>query len=206
VLNQHFKSKSNENYKIARKKGLFPQIKMSYSLFLQKFYFCHELTKYFKLKSEENFFYTVLLSFLSCIIRITLRIFSYGDDLSLFVPSSDEKYLRCNQVVAKRFFSKFEHTLPLNDVFLKEKPGNGYRIFILGESTVQGFPYDVNLAFSRILQRRLQDIFPYRTIEVINLGLTAISSYTLLDFVDEVLQQKPDVILIYTDIMNTMAH
>ena len=53
------------------------------------------------------------------------------------------------------------------------------------------------MAFTRILQRRLQDIFPNRLIEVINLGLTAVNSYTLLDFADELLEQKPDLVLIY---------
>ena len=61
-----------------------------------------------------------------------------------------------------------------------------------------GFPYEPNMAFPRILQRRLQDIFPDRTIEVINLGMTAVCSYTLLDFADEILEQSPDVVLIYT--------
>lgn len=149
---------------------------------------------------KKIIFYAVLVVLpfsLVLLLELTLRLFSYGDDLSLFMPSSDPKYLKCNQIVGKRFFSKIEFTTPLNDLFLEEKPVNGYRIFVLGESTVQGFPYDVNLAFSRILQRRLQDIFPDRTIEIINLGMTAISSYTLLDFVDELLQQKPDAVLIY---------
>jgi hypothetical protein len=154
------------------------------------------------LKAGKKFYFysvlVVLLFLLIVLLELAPGIFSYGDDLSLFVPASNKKYLKCNQTVAKRFFSKFEHTLPLNDIFLKEKPDNGYRIFVLGESTVQGFPYDANLAFTRILQRRLQDIFPNLTIEVVNLSLTAISSYTLLDFTGEIIQQKPDAVLIYT--------
>jgi tetratricopeptide (TPR) repeat protein len=47
------------------------------------------------------------------------------------------------------------------------------------------------------MQRRLQNIFPNRVIEIVNLGLTAVNSYTLLDFTDELLQQKPDAVLIY---------
>jgi len=130
-------------------------------------------------------------------LELGLRSFSFGDDLKLFIVSQDPKYVVCNQLVGKRYFRKFEHTTPIPDPFLKEKPANGYRIFVLGESTVQGFPYDENISFTRILQRRLQDIFPNRIIEVINLGLTAVNSYTLLDFTDELLQQQPDAVLIY---------
>jgi len=131
------------------------------------------------------------------LLEIALRLLSYGDDVTLFVESSEPGYLRCNPKAGKRFFNAVEYTTPLNDLFLKEKPSNGYRIFVLGESTVLGFPYDANVAFTRILQRRLQDIFPNRVIEVVNLGLTAVTTYTLLDFSDELLQQHPDAVLIY---------
>ena len=149
---------------------------------------------------KKFFFYTILILLpflLFTLLEFSLRIFSYGDDLRLFVQSSNPNYLTCNRIVSKRYFSKFDYTVPINDFFLKNKPGNGYRIFVLGGSTVQGFPYKANLVFTRILQRRLQDIFTNRKIEVINLGLTAVNSYTLLDFADEILQQKPDAILIY---------
>ena len=150
---------------------------------------------------KKILFYIVIITLpylLLALLEVALRLFSYGSDLSLFVPSSDSKYYEINRNVSERFFSKLEHTTPLNEFILRNKPANGYRIFVLGESTVQGFPYDANLAFTRILQRRLQDAFPDRTIEVINLGLTAINSYTLLDFADEILDQKPDAVLIYT--------
>lgn len=154
------------------------------------------------LTSRKKILFITISILLPCLflalIEIGLRLVSFGDDLRLFVPGSDLRYLEANRLVGKRFFSKFEQTQPPRDPFLKEKPSNGYRIFVLGESTVQGFPYEPNLAFPRILQRRLQDVFPNRTIEVVNLGMTAVSSYTLLDFAGEVLEQNPDAVLIYT--------
>jgi len=149
---------------------------------------------------KKYFFYATLVIlpfFLLALLEFTLRTFSYGDDLSLFVSGTNARHYEINRRVGERFFNKFQYTTPISDSFLKEKPANGYRIFVLGESSVQGFPYDANLAFSRILQRRLQNIFPNRVIEVVNLGLTAVNSYTLLDFTDELIQQKPDAVLIY---------
>jgi len=131
-----------------------------------------------KLKNRKKvFFYALMVIlpyFVLALLELGLRLFSFGDDLSLFIPSSDSKYYEINRLVGERFFSKYEHTTPLSEKFLKEKPANGYRIFVLGESTIQGFPYDANVAFTRILQRRLQNIFPNRIIEVVNLGLTAV--------------------------------
>jgi tetratricopeptide (TPR) repeat protein len=156
----------------------------------------------FKLKNRKNAIFIALMVILPylliAIVELALRLFSYGDDLGLFLTSSDLKYCEINRSVGERFFSKYEHTTPLTEKFLKEKPPNGFRIFVLGESSVQGFPYDANIAFTRILQKRLQTIFPNHVIEVVNLGLTAVNSYTLLDFTDELLQQKPDIVLIYT--------
>ena len=150
---------------------------------------------------KKLFFYSILIAipfFLLAVLEFSLRLFSFGDDISLFIAASNPNYLTINQNVGKRYFTRVSETTPLNDFFLKEKPVNSYRIFILGESSVQGFPYDENLAFSRILQKRLKDVFPMHKIEVINLGMTAINSYTLLDFADELLEQKPDMVLIYT--------
>ncbi|HUI29549.1 MAG TPA: hypothetical protein VLX91_04995 [Candidatus Acidoferrales bacterium] len=153
-----------------------------------------------KKKILFNFIVVAFPFFLLALLEFSLRIFSYGEDLSLFVSSPDPRYYEINRHVGERFFSKLEKPIPtpLSQYFLREKPEDEYRIFVLGESSVQGFPYDANLAFTTILRKWLQDTFPDRTIEVVNLGMTAINSYALLDFTDEILQQKPDAILIYT--------
>jgi tetratricopeptide (TPR) repeat protein len=129
-----------------------------------------------------------------------LRLCRYGGDTKLFVAaeSPNDSCLRINPNIGKRYFSR-QSTLPLppNDVFLKQKPEDGCRIFVLGESTTLGFPYGNLLMFPRILQRRIQDTFPARRVEIVNVSLTAVSSYALLDWMDEILEQKPDAILIY---------
>ena len=118
--------------------------------------------------------------------------------MSTSPSSADEKYLRINRHVAQRYFPK-GHFIPrpTSDRFLKEKPRGSYRIFALGGSTLAGWPYPNNVMFTRLLQRRLADTFPDKQIELINLGIAAINSYTLLDFMDEVLEEQPDAILIY---------
>ena len=135
------------------------------------------------------------------LIEIALRYMIYGMNIPLFVSIPDEtsKYYGINLDIAKRYFTKLSDVpTPRKDLFLKVKPNNGYRIFVLGESTAAGFPYGNNITFSRILNRRLTDVFPDKYIEIINTALTAINTYTELDFIDEILRQKPDAIFIYT--------
>jgi tetratricopeptide (TPR) repeat protein len=145
---------------------------------------------------------TILLPFILLILlEFGLRIFNYGNNTALFmsIPDESSKFYGINLEVAKRFFNKLSDCpTPRKDLFLKEKPKNGYRIFVLGESSAAGFPYGNNITFTRILNRRLSDAFPNKYIEIVNTGLTAINTYAQLDFMDEILKQKPDAILIYT--------
>jgi lysophospholipase L1-like esterase/thioredoxin-like negative regulator of GroEL len=133
-------------------------------------------------------------------IELFLRLFHYEGKYDLFIPASAPytQYKKINPDVARRYFFR-QSTLPrpANDIFLANKPDSCYRIFVLGGSTALGFPYGNLVMFSRILQKRLQDTFPDTRIEIINVALTAINSYTLLDFLDEILREKPDALLIY---------
>jgi tetratricopeptide (TPR) repeat protein len=120
--------------------------------------------------------------------------------MHLFVNHSAENYgdyYMVNPQVGEKYFSRFEATSGTNDLFLKRKPENGFRIFVMGSSTIYGYPYDRNLMASRILQQRLQDAYPDKTIEVINTAFTAINSITLKDFIKQILNYEPDAILIY---------
>jgi len=132
------------------------------------------------------------------LVELSLRLIHSGDNLSLFQKSNHYKgYYEINRSVGKRYFTKLPATSSINDLFLIEKPDSCYRIFILGGSSAQGFPYQSGVSFGRILNYRLQDAFPDKLIEVVNLAMVATNSYTQADFIDEVLKKKPDAILIY---------
>jgi lysophospholipase L1-like esterase len=135
-------------------------------------------------------------------LEMGLRYFDYGHPHELFVEASDrygdEPYRVANEEVARRYFGRSGYApSPRAELFRLHKPKNGYRIFVLGESTTAGWPYPTNAMFSRILEQRLSDVFPDRYIEVVNIGIAALNSFALTDFVDEVLAQQPDAILIY---------
>ncbi|MDR3460127.1 MAG: GDSL-type esterase/lipase family protein [Verrucomicrobiae bacterium] len=82
--------------------------------------------------------------------------------------------------------------------FLDPKPTNTFRIFIVGESAAKGYPQPRNLASSAFLQAMLQDAWPERHVEVINLGTVAIASYPVLGILTEALAFNPDLIIIHT--------
>lgn len=82
--------------------------------------------------------------------------------------------------------------------FVDPKPTNAFRIFLVGESAAKGYPEPRNLASSAFLQAMLQDAWPDRRVEVINLGTTAIASYPVLGILTEALNFNPDLIIVHT--------
>ncbi|MDZ7268241.1 MAG: tetratricopeptide repeat protein [candidate division KSB1 bacterium] len=133
------------------------------------------------------------------LVELGLRLAGYGEDLSLFVTlEKDPKYWLTNPKVGRRYFLRRDF-LPATsyDAFLKQKPGNSFRIFVLGESAAAGFPHFNNGAFSRMLREHLQETRPDLRIEMVNLALPAVSSYALLDLADELPGYAPDAVLVY---------
>ncbi|MCH8495733.1 MAG: GDSL-type esterase/lipase family protein [Balneolales bacterium] len=135
------------------------------------------------------------------VFELTLRVTDYRGDNSLFIQLSqdDGKYSITNPNFATRYF--FYTTVVPNpplELFLTEKPENGFRVFVMGESSAAGYPYGFNGVPGRVIRDALQDAMPQSHVEVITVATSAINSYTLYDQVDEILDQKPDAILIYT--------
>ena len=129
-----------------------------------------------------------------------LRLLDYGHDLAVFTEDPVRKgYLVLNQHASKRYFANQKNATYGNAEPFKAKKAQGtFRMFVLGESTTIGYPYMNNGSFHRWLQYRLSQTYPERDFEVINLSLTAVNSYTVLDFGKAVLDYEPDAVLVYT--------
>ncbi len=139
-----------------------------------------------------------ILLFLS--IEGLLRLLRFGPDLSLFVPLeiNGKTYEVMNPEVSMRYFSKVDFRPATSlDVLEMPKPSNTFRIFCLGESTTVGYPFWYNAAFPSFLRDYLARIVSDRNIEVLNLGLTATNSFTVLDEARELLHYQPDAIVVY---------
>ena len=131
-------------------------------------------------------------------IECGLRAFGYGVDLDhLFLQTANGKYLYLNKNISRRYFTQSQATNGNVEFFRKKKQKNTFRIFVLGESAAMGFPYPNNISFQRMLKYQLQKTNPDKDIEIINLALTAINSYTFYDFAQELVHFEPDAIFIY---------
>jgi hypothetical protein len=128
------------------------------------------------------------------LLEFFLQIFGYGADYSVFTKaySAYPDYLFLNPNITHKYFTNVSAPpTTIADPFREKKSANAYRVFVLGESSVAGWPYVPNASFPRILKRKLQLYYPESEIEVINLGISAINSYTLKDFTPAFFNKNP---------------
>lgn len=156
-----------------------------------------------KSKKPPKWFYLVLVLIpvlFFVLLEFGLRIFNYGYDFTVFKVVTDyhaDKLFLNPEIPYKYFYGTRSVPSALPDGFDKDKKPNAFRVFVLGGSSTAGWPYVPNASFPRQLKRKLELLYPQNNIEVINLGISAINSYTLRDFIPAILDQKPDLILIY---------
>ena len=130
-------------------------------------------------------------------LELSLRIFDYGKDIPQWVDARRGKYI-INPELAFRYFNQVQNIpTTIEDIFDQQKKNSAFRVFVLGGSSAAGFPYLPMGSFSRYIRKRLELTYPNTTIEVVNISLSAVNTYTILDLLPGVLEQKPDLILIY---------
>lgn len=124
-----------------------------------------------------------------------VRIFEHEPFL-IPVPGESE-YQTVNPAYAGRYFRGFMPQVAYNP-FLRQKPDTNFRIIALGGSSTAGYPYSFNSGFPERVEAGLRAVYPTRQVEVINLGMTALSSHVVRDLMPHVLRMQPDAVLIYT--------
>jgi len=151
-------------------------------------------------KNRQWWFYIIMFLIpvvFIILLEVLLRAASYGYNTSQWVDAANDKYV-INPELGRKYFNSINF-LPITneDLFDQQKNENAFRIFVLGESSALGYPYMPLGSFPQYLRRRLELVYPAAQIEVVNVSMTGVSSYTLLDLTAGILDQKPDLILIY---------
>ncbi|MFT4938316.1 MAG: lysophospholipase L1-like esterase [Paraglaciecola sp.] len=155
-------------------------------------------------RTKSIIFYAISISIpfvLLIILELGLRASDYGKDYPLFIPANAlPSYMQPNENVINRFFPTPQFApkvSPDTQYFLANKPQDSFRIVVQGGSTAAGFPYGRWGSLSGMLQQRFKRLYPERNIEIINTAMASVNTYTMLDFVDEIIQIEPDLVLIY---------
>jgi lysophospholipase L1-like esterase len=115
------------------------------------------------------------------------------------LPNSGGQVRAFNALVAGRYVDPRRTTVPMltPETFRAVKTPEVLRVLCLGESTTAGFPFDCQVPFPAQLRQRLSDAYPGKRVEVLNAGIAAIGSYVVLDMLPELLDTRPDVVVVY---------
>jgi len=152
-------------------------------------------------KERAPLWFYIFLVFIPVIffvlLEVGLRIFNYGSDDKVWVDVSQDIQILNPEVSYRYFFSTKNVPFSVESFIYKEKKGNSFRIFVLGASSGAGYPYHSSASMSKFIRKKLEILYPDLTIEVSNISMAAINSYTIRDLVPEIIKKKPDLILIY---------
>jgi tetratricopeptide (TPR) repeat protein len=154
---------------------------------------------------QRIFFWVVLALFPFLLLALTeglLRLTGKGAPPPLFRQASGQGvdgYVTNPDVGARYFPPAMRANMPKLgfQYFPRRKAPGTFRYFSLGGSATAGFPYHSHASFSGLLAVQLQQLFPDRPIESVNCAMTAVNSHTALDFVSEILEHEPDLIVVY---------
>lgn len=107
----------------------------------------------------------------------------------VFRANVDEGVYRASKSKRAATFNREEFAL--------EKPENGFRVFSLGGSSTYGWPWGADVAFPRLLRDGLQQVWPDRVVESLNVGGMSYASHRIRILVHEVLDYDLDLLIIY---------
>ena len=131
-------------------------------------------------------------------LEVALRLAGYGYPTSLFQKTQFQgrDYLTDNENFSLRFFPPELTRRPGPFGIESVKPAGTCRIFIFGESAALGDP-EPSFGAGRYLEVLLRDHFPGANFEVVNLGITAISSHVIVPIARECADHQGDLWIVY---------
>ena len=132
--------------------------------------------------------------------EVLLVTFDIGNDLSLFVRVPGDPQIlhyQINPRAEESYFAGRQLAGPEPMRFDIPRPAGVYRIVVVGASTVLGFPYPPELSFPRRVQILLNQQNSDSRFEIINVGMVAINSFSLVDIVKQSVVMQPDLIVVH---------
>ncbi len=79
-----------------------------------------------------------------------------------------------------------------------DKPEGTFRVFALGASACAGYPHPPEEDFGDYLEHALQQAYPDRKFEVLNVAAHGFASYRVRDVFDDVIEYDPDLVVLWS--------
>jgi lysophospholipase L1-like esterase len=115
---------------------------------------------------------------------------SHARDVPLLIPVEDDPAVLMINPVAEAMFNPIR--------IAKVKATGAFRLVCLGGSSVRGVGLPGEERFPAQLQGKLRDAYPDRSIEVINLGGSGLTSTQMIWAAESAAELRPDLVIIYS--------
>lgn len=112
---------------------------------------------------------------------------------------SNEKFsIIFNQSIISGFYNQlssapFNYLTPLE----KNKSANSYRVFLIGEAALSGWPYSAEHALQNKLNRLLGHYLKNENIEIMTISSAGFNTSQAVDIIPQLIELKPDLIILY---------
>ncbi|MBK9098601.1 MAG: hypothetical protein IPM14_10910 [bacterium] len=181
-----------KNYRILSSKEMAKQLNVS----------TEDINSFLKENKASSpkwfYFLLIIIPILFFVLLETgLRIFNYGRDDRVWIDISQDMQILNPELGYRYFFTTQNLPFSVESFIYKEKKENSFRVFVVGASSAAGYPYLSSASFSKFIRKKLEILYPDKTIEVANFSMSAINSYTVRDLMPELIKKNPDLVLMY---------
>jgi lysophospholipase L1-like esterase len=150
----------------------------------------------------KNFLYSALaIIIIFSLIEGVLFVCKAGGETGLLQEFTVDNttYLEVNTHYMYRYFSNTNVSIPTlcSHYFSKKNNNETFRVYVIGESSSQGFPYAKTESFPYLFQQMLQKALPGKEVEVINFSVSAGNTQIGLDMVEDLLKYPPDLFVTF---------
>lgn len=154
------------------------------------------------MRKVKNILFIIIINLVILLsIEMILKLFGVGTDTSFLTREKrgNEVLLKVNPYYLNQYFPRLNKSIPspYELTFEKNKPDSVFRIYVIGESTSQGFPYSKLEAFPYQLQQMLNSVVKHKRVEVLNFSIAAINSYVGNKMAKEICKYPPDLMICY---------
>jgi hypothetical protein len=141
----------------------------------------------------------ILILALLVILEATCLILNSQNNKYFMTDSRNSSKIVFNTAVLNRYYKGLTST-PYNYVtaFAKEKSKKSFRVFLIGESSLSGWPYSTNQSIQKKIENITSGYQTDKKLELITISFAGFNSSILVDLIPQVINYEPDLIIIHS--------
>jgi hypothetical protein len=115
----------------------------------------------------------------------------------VFLDDSNDAKVQFNTTILRDYQSCSSIPYYYSTPFSRKKPAEGFRIFLIGEASLSGWPYSEDQAIDRKIRNILTAWSPETKFEIITISFAGLNSASASAIVSGIFRYSPDLVILY---------